>query len=315
MASLNDLSAAGISGTSSKPTHDLSTIFASSKKVVLTSLGSSRLLCFDQVFAYLVNVTKDKVPTYTCIGVLAFSPFSDDGEILDIKVNADLTKAILVGKRYIYCFSIPDPRTFAGVNHRLATFSHNDELMENKVVVTLETLGAIPNSFNILKVKWLPSSAVKKTYRFADFIGILYSDSTIRVIDVKYPQKEHILDFKPVIHGSVKEDQFKGFGMSKVIVSFSFGPIFSDKNFITVFAVDNESEIYYTSFMTLNTNVKVNSIVGPALYKNKNSNLEPMDIINAGECTDMGLWTKIYGFFGLFGKSQLYFFLFLLGYY
>jgi hypothetical protein len=78
----------------------------------------------------------------------------------------------------------------------------------------------------------------------------------LSVIDVKHPQKEHQIDCKSVIHGSIKEEQFKGFGLSKVIVSFDFGPCFVDKNYITIFANDNESEIYYTSLSTLSSSIK-----------------------------------------------------------
>uniref|UniRef100_A0A914Z1V9 Nuclear pore complex protein Nup88 n=1 Tax=Panagrolaimus superbus TaxID=310955 RepID=A0A914Z1V9_9BILA len=271
MASIND-SIVDASITTTKSPINLSSLFVSPKKAIFTSCGSSRLLCFDQVFGYLVNVTKDKQPTYTCSAVFAFTPFPDDGDITDIKVNSDLTKAVLIGKRYVYCFSIPDTR---GGNYRTTGSS---DLMENKMPVALQTLGSIPNNQNILKVTWLSSNIVRKTYRFSDFIGILYADSTIKVIDVKYPQREHTIDCKSVIHGSIKEDQFKGFGLSKVIVSFDFGPCFVDKSFITIFAIDNESEIYYTSLSALSSCIKVNPIIGPVVFKNGNMNLEPMDI-------------------------------------
>uniref|UniRef100_A0A914PFT9 Uncharacterized protein n=1 Tax=Panagrolaimus davidi TaxID=227884 RepID=A0A914PFT9_9BILA len=96
-----------------------------------------------ETFGYIVNVKKDKQPTFTCAGVLAFTPFPDDGEIIDINVNADLTKGILIGKGYVYCFPTP-----GGINHRATSSS-----------VTLQTIGAIPNNQNILKVTWLSSTA------------------------------------------------------------------------------------------------------------------------------------------------------------
>ena len=58
-----------ISMLTSKPTNDLSSIFASPKKAIFASIGSSRLLAFDQVFAYIINVNKDKQPTFSCAGV------------------------------------------------------------------------------------------------------------------------------------------------------------------------------------------------------------------------------------------------------
>uniref|UniRef100_A0A914QN41 Uncharacterized protein n=1 Tax=Panagrolaimus davidi TaxID=227884 RepID=A0A914QN41_9BILA len=90
----------------------------------------------------------------------------------------------------------------------------------------------------------------------------------LSVIDAKYPQKEHRIDCKSVIHGSIKEEQFKGFRLSKVIISFDFGPCFVDKNYITIFAIDNESEIYYTSLSTLSSSIKVNPIIGPVCFEN-----------------------------------------------
>uniref|UniRef100_A0A914QP14 Uncharacterized protein n=1 Tax=Panagrolaimus davidi TaxID=227884 RepID=A0A914QP14_9BILA len=144
---------------------------------------------------------------------------ADGGEIIDIKVNADLTKGILIGKGYVYCFSTP-----GGINHRATSSS---DILENKI-----------------------------------------ADST----------QEHRIDCKSVIHGSIKEEQFKGFVLSKIIVSFDFGPCFVDKNYVTIFAVDNESEIYYASLSTLSSSIKVNPIIGPVCFKNVNINLEPMDM-------------------------------------
>uniref|UniRef100_A0A914PQG3 Uncharacterized protein n=1 Tax=Panagrolaimus davidi TaxID=227884 RepID=A0A914PQG3_9BILA len=85
-------------------------------------------------------------------------------------MNADLTEGILIGKGYVYCFSTP-----GGINHRATSSS---DILENKIPATLQTIGAIPNNQNILKMTWLSSTATKKTYQFADFIGILYADST-----------------------------------------------------------------------------------------------------------------------------------------
>jgi hypothetical protein len=85
------------------------------------------------------------------------------------------------------------------------------------------------------------------------------------ITDVKYPQKEHRNGCKSVIYGSIKKEQLKGFGLSKVIVSFDCGPCFVNKNFITIFAIDNESEIYYTSSSILSSSIKVNPIICPAM--------------------------------------------------
>jgi hypothetical protein len=70
-----------------------------------------------------------------------------------------LTKGILIGKGYVYCFSTP-----GGINHRATSSS---DIMGNKIPVTLQTIGAIPNNQNILKVTWFSSNATKKTYQFA----------------------------------------------------------------------------------------------------------------------------------------------------
>ena len=77
-----------------------------------------------------------------------------------------------------------------------------------------------------------------------------------RVFDVKYPQKEYSFDFGRAIYDSVQEEQFKGMGFSKAIMSFDFGPVFENKGFLTIFAIDSDSEIYYASLSTLIMGIK-----------------------------------------------------------
>ena len=132
-----------------KTTTNLSALFVAPKKALFATLGYSKLLCFDQVFAYIINISKDKEPIFSCAGVslviqvmiyinkfqvIAFDQLPENGEISEIQVNADSTKAVLVGKYYAYVFTIPDTRATARslrINH-----GANDDLMDNKIITT-----------------------------------------------------------------------------------------------------------------------------------------------------------------------------------
>uniref|UniRef100_A0AC34RKT7 Uncharacterized protein n=1 Tax=Panagrolaimus sp. JU765 TaxID=591449 RepID=A0AC34RKT7_9BILA len=92
------------------PVADFKSLFANPKKVVFAACGSSKLICFDGIYAYLVNVIPDGDDTlFSCLAVLVLEPLSDiDSDINAVKVNEDSTYVALISKKYVYVFGIPD---------------------------------------------------------------------------------------------------------------------------------------------------------------------------------------------------------------
>ncbi|KAE9548874.1 hypothetical protein FO519_007916 [Halicephalobus sp. NKZ332] len=232
-------------GRISKPTKNFSSFFANPSKVVFASCGNSRLLCFDQIHSYIINVSTEEGETFfTCSAVIVLEPLPFLGdEVESIKVNNDFSRAVLVSAHYAYTFGIPDLQKnvpkHADVENGIPRYS-----------VNLMTLDPLPNPSKILKVQWLRSTFVHKNVQLANCIGILYYGNSLRIFDTKFPEVNYDINFKTVVGNSTKnqgEQSIDGFGLKKTITTFDFGRVFGEENpFLTVYAVDNDSEIYYS---------------------------------------------------------------------
>ena len=116
------------------------------------------------------------------------------------------------------------------------------------------TLDSLSNPSKILKVQWLRSTSVHKNIQLANCVGVLYYGNLLRIFDTKFPEISYDLNFKAAIGNSVKEEEpTDGFGLKKTITTFDFGCVFGEENpFLTVFAIDNDSEIYYSGVSITN---------------------------------------------------------------
>ena len=77
----------------------------------------------------------------------------------------------------------------------------------------------------------------------------------LRIFDTKFPDVSYDLNFKTTVGGSKNEEEksIDGFGLKKTITTFDFGCVFGEEcPFLTVFAVDNDSEIYYAGISITN---------------------------------------------------------------
>lgn len=249
-------------------------LFPERKKLIFTDYKNLGLICFDGnstlFFVSSMLMSEDFTVVFAKVSEIYITPGLPCGShISELLVNESGSKIALIGQKMVFIVYMPEDfwSSYSIIALENISSLNEEYFAECKLLHMSIFTGKYPPT--VLKAVW-PGSTRDKFAPKEEYLGILFSDNTVRLYKSNSNMETSaiLFDYNNLLSestnafstGSSDKKLGIGLGVANNIVSFDFGPRFTnnenDDIIETLFAMDTNGEIYFSTYcgdLTCNT--------------------------------------------------------------